>query len=60
MIMKKLRKQEGLLQDWLSKLADWSLSTVVNIESGNNPNPTIETLKKIAKALEISIDDLIK
>ena len=60
MIMKKLRKQEGLLQDWLSKLADWSLSTVVNIESGNNPNPTVETLKKIAKALEISIDDLIK
>jgi len=60
MIMKKLRKQESLLQDWLSKLADWSLSTVVNIESGNNPNPTIETLKKIAKALEISIDDLIK
>jgi len=60
MIMKKLRKQESLLQDWLSKLADWSLSTVVNIESGNNPNPTVETLKKIAKALEISIDDLIK
>jgi transcriptional regulator with XRE-family HTH domain len=32
----------------------------VNIENGSNPNPTIETLQKIAKALDISIDQLLK
>jgi len=30
------------------------------VESGANPNPTIETLTKIAQALEVEIDDLIK
>ncbi|MBI4356712.1 MAG: helix-turn-helix transcriptional regulator, partial [Gammaproteobacteria bacterium] len=26
---------------------------------GKNQNPTLDTLKKIAKALEVSVDDLI-
>jgi transcriptional regulator with XRE-family HTH domain len=41
-------------------LADLSLNTVVKVESGANQNPTIETLTKIAKALEVGVDDLIK
>jgi len=58
--IKKLRQEKGISQDRLSKLADLSLNTIVNIESGNNPNPTIETLEKIAKALNVSIDELLK
>ena len=58
--IKKLRKQKALSQDRLSKLADLSLNTVVNIETGNNLNPTIETIERIAKALEISINELLK
>jgi len=34
--IKKLRKQKSLSQDRLSKLADLSLNTVVNIEAGDN------------------------
>lgn len=58
--IKKIRQDKGISQDRLSKLADLSLNTVVTVESGANPNPTIETLMKIAKALEIGVDDLIK
>jgi transcriptional regulator with XRE-family HTH domain len=58
--IKKLRKEKGISQDRLSKLADLSLNTIVNIENGNNPNPTIETLQKIAKALGVSIEEIIK
>jgi len=58
--IKKLRQEKGILQDRLSKLADLSLNIIVNIEAGNNPNPTIETLEKIAKALGVSIDELLK
>jgi transcriptional regulator with XRE-family HTH domain len=58
--IKKLRQEKGISQDRLSKLADLSLNSIVNIETGNNPNPTIETLEKIAKAFEISIDELLK
>jgi len=48
------------LQDKLSKLANLSLQTVVKMELDDKPNPTIETVQKIAKALDISIDDLMK
>ncbi len=58
--IKRLRREKGISQDRLSKLADLSLNTIVNIESGNSPNPTIETLEKIAKALEVSIEKLLK
>jgi len=58
--IKKLRQEKSISQDRLSKLADLSLNSIVNIETGNNPNPTIETLEKIAKALEVSIDELLK
>jgi transcriptional regulator with XRE-family HTH domain len=58
--LKKIRQDKGISQDRLSKLADLSLNTVVTVESGANPNPTIETLTRIAKALNVGVDDLIK
>lgn len=58
--LKKIRQDKGISQDRLSKLADLSLNTVVTVESGTNPNPTIETLTRIAKALDVGVDDLIK
>jgi transcriptional regulator with XRE-family HTH domain len=33
--------------------------TIAKIEAGSTPNPTIETVAKIAKALEVSVDDLL-
>lgn len=58
--LKKIRQEKSISQDRLSKLADLSLNTVVTVESGANPNPTIETLTKIANALDVKVDDLIK
>ena len=58
--LKKIRQEKGISQDRLSKLADLSLNTVVTVESGLNPNPTIETLTKIAQSLDVKQDDLIK
>ena len=58
--IRRLRQAKGLSQDRLSKLADLSLNSIVNIELGNNPNPTIETLEKIAKALDVSVEELLK
>ena len=58
--IKRFRQDKGLSQDKLSKLADLSLYTVVKIELDDSPNPTIETVQRIAKALEVSVDDLLK
>jgi len=57
--IKKYRNKIGISQDKLSKLADVTYNTIIKIESGANINPTIETLSKIAKALDVSVDDLI-
>lgn len=58
--IKRYRQDKGLSQDKLSKLADLSLNTIVKIELDESPNPTIETIQRIAKALEVSVDDLLK
>jgi len=58
--LKKLRKQKSLSQDRLSKLADISYNTVIKLESGGITNPSIDTLQKLTKALDVSVDDLLK
>lgn len=57
--IKKYRKKRGISQDKLSKLANITLHTITKIESGATLNPRIETVKKIADALGLRIDDLI-
>jgi transcriptional regulator with XRE-family HTH domain len=58
--IRKLREKKGLSQEKLARLADVANNTIIKIESGENQNPTLETLQKVAKALDISIDDLVK
>jgi len=58
--IKRLRKQRGLSQDKLSKLADISHNTIIKIESGAIQSPTMDTAQKIAKAIGVSLDDLMK
>jgi len=58
--LKKIRAEKGLSLEKVARLADLSLSTVVKVADGTNQNPTIDTLTKIAKALEIGVDDLLQ
>ena len=58
--LKKVRAEKGYSLETVARLADLSLNTVVKIEGGVNKNPTIETLSKIVKALEVDVDDLIQ
>jgi len=58
--IRKHRTQKGLSQDKLSRLADISHATIIKIESGGIQSPTIDTVQKIAKALDVSLDELLK
>ena len=58
--LKRLREKRGYSLEKVARLAELSLNTIVKVENGVNQNPTIETLTKIAKALEVGVDDLIK
>ena len=57
--IKRLREARGLSQEKLARLADVANNTLIKMESGENKNPTLETLRKVAKALDVSVDDLI-
>lgn len=57
--LKKLREKKGLSQDRLAKLADVANNTIIKIEQGKNINPRLDTLRKVAKALDVSVDNLI-
>ncbi len=58
--LKKFRNKKGYSLEKVARLANLSLNTIVKVENGVNQNPTIETLTKISKALEVGVDDLIK
>ena len=57
--MKQLRDKIGLSQEKLARLVDVSNNTIINIQAGKQDNPTIDTPKKVAKALNVSVEELI-
>ncbi len=58
--IKKYRNKLGISQDVLSKKANLAFHTIAKIEARATPNPTINTVKKIADALVVSLDVLMK
>lgn len=58
--IEELRKEKGMSKNQLSKLSGLGRSTITEIELGYRENPTCITLIKLAKALQCSIDELIK
>ena len=58
--IRKLRAKLGLTQDDLAKKADIKYTTLMKVESGTVNKPSVQTMAKIAKALDVAIEDLIK
>jgi len=57
--IKQFRSRLKISQDQLAKKADIPFSTLVKIEAWYTPNPSMETLIKIADAFEIGLDELV-
>jgi len=57
--IKKIRAKLGLTQDDLAKKADIKYTTLTKIESGVVNKPSVQTMAKIAKALGVSIENLL-
>ena len=58
--IRRYRQDKEMSQEALARAANLSLPTIVKIESGETPNPSIDTVQKIARAFGVSIDDLMK
>ena len=51
--------EEFQMREKLARLSDVANNTIIKMETGENDNPTLETLRKVAKALDVSVDELI-
>lgn len=58
--IRKFRKKMNLTQDKLARLSDIPYTSITKIETGVIKKPSVQTVAKIAKALRISIDELIE
>jgi len=58
--IKKARAKLCLTQDDLAKKADVKYTTLTKVESGVVNKPSVQTMAKIAKALNTSIENLLQ
>jgi transcriptional regulator with XRE-family HTH domain len=56
----RLRTQRGISQAQLARLSGVSQTYVNSLELGNQKNPGIETLRKLAKALGVPVARLLE
>ena len=59
MNVKALRQQRGLNQTDLAKRVGVTQAYIAMLEKGNNVNPTLALLTKLAKALKVSVAKLV-
>ena len=57
--LKEIRDEKQLTNVEIAKIGDIPLATVTRVFNGQTPNPTFETISRIAIALGVSIDELI-
>lgn len=57
--IRRLRKEKRLSQENLAELVKTDVRTIVAIENGSR-NPTLKTVNKIARALEITVSELLR
>ena len=58
-VLRRLREAKGLTQTELAKRAKITDEYVSMLESGAKRNPSFEVLKRLAKALGISVGELL-
>jgi len=58
--LKRFKKDQNLSQSDLCKKTGLAYHTIAKIENGATADPRISTLKKVAAALGVSIDVLVK
>jgi transcriptional regulator with XRE-family HTH domain len=58
--VKKYRTKQGLSQEDFAKKSGVKYTTLTKIESNVIKNPSVIVMAKIAKALNVNIEDLIK
>ena len=59
MTVKQLRARRGLTQAALAQRAKVSQAFIAQLETGVEDNPTLITLRRLAKALKVRVGELV-
>jgi transcriptional regulator with XRE-family HTH domain len=57
--LKRIRTKKGISQGDIARTLKVGRSFITNIENGKT-NPTLDTIARIAKAIRVSSDELLK
>ena len=58
-VLKACRKKKGMTQVQLAKRAKMTQAYVAMLEAGAKKNPSLATLRRIAKALKVDVGELL-
>lgn len=59
-VLKRLRKNAGLKKVELAKRAEVTTAYISLLESGKKRNPSLDVLRRIAKALGVPVTELLE
>ena len=59
-MLKALREGRGLTQADLARKAKVTQAYIALLEAGRKKNPSLTTLRRIAKGLGVAVEDLLK
>jgi len=59
-MLKKLRLKNGLTQEELGKKVGVSDAYITMLETGARKNPSLDLLKRLAKALKVKVAELVE
>jgi transcriptional regulator with XRE-family HTH domain len=59
-VIKTLRQKKGLSQKALAEQVGVTDAYITMLESGKRKNPSLDILKKLAKALDVPVTELLE
>ena len=59
-LLTKLRDSKGMTQEQLAKRAKVSRGYLADLEAGHRANPSILVLRRLAKALNVPVTELLE
>lgn len=57
--LKMIKEDKGITNTELEKLSNIPLATITRVFNGHTPNPSFETISRIAIALGVSLDEVV-
>lgn len=60
MRLKAIRTERGLTQVELAKKMKMKQTYIAQLETGKETNPTLDTLRRLAKALKVTVGKLVE